>query len=76
MPVDSSAAGPEPSRLEPLWGVAQTAEYLHVSVDTLYRWHGHGEGPPCYRVSRKLRYIREEVEAWVRAGRACPEEDP
>lgn len=35
-----------PSRFEQLWSVERTAEYLAVSVKTLYGWRGRKYGPP------------------------------
>lgn len=39
----------EPSRFEQLWSIEQTAEYLALSVKTLYgwrcKWRPHGQEP-------------------------------
>ncbi len=54
-----------PSRFEQLWSVEQTAEFLAVSVKTLYGWRGRKFGPPSYRLGHVVRYRPDEVRAWV-----------
>jgi hypothetical protein len=34
-------------------------------VKTLYRWRLEKQGPPCLRVGKHLRYVPEDVVAWV-----------
>ena len=55
----------EVHELEPLWSVADVAEYLGVPVKTLYQWRYMREGPPALRVGRHVRYRRRDVERWV-----------
>lgn len=50
---------------ERLWSVQDVAEYLGVSVQTVYSWRGAGKGPPGRRVGKRLRYRPEDVRAWV-----------
>ena len=54
-----------PSRFEQLWSSEQAAEYLALSVQTLYGWRVKRYGPPSYRLGNKIRYRPEEVRAWV-----------
>jgi excisionase family DNA binding protein len=56
-----------PSRFEQLWSIQQAADYLALSVDTLYGWRCRKKdyGPPSYRIGNKIRYRPEEVRAWV-----------
>jgi predicted DNA-binding transcriptional regulator AlpA len=54
-----------PSRFEQLWSVEQTAEYLSLSVKTLYGWRGRRYGPPSYRIGNLVRYRPGEVHAGV-----------
>lgn len=54
-----------PSRFEQLWSVEQTADYLALSVKTLYGWRGRKYGPPSYRIGNVVRYRPAEVRAWV-----------
>jgi hypothetical protein len=35
-------------------------------VPTLYRWRRYRCGPPCHRIGRYLRYLPEEVIAWLK----------
>jgi predicted DNA-binding transcriptional regulator AlpA len=52
-------------RPRPLWRAEDVAEYLAVPIKTLYKWRLERHGPPCARVGKHLRYIPEEVVAWV-----------
>lgn len=56
-------------RPEPLWGVADVANYLVVPVATLYRWRHLGYGPPGRRVGRYVRYDPDDVRHWFRRQR-------
>jgi excisionase family DNA binding protein len=49
-----------------LWSVEELSAYLGIPVPTLYRWRRYRSGPPCHRVGRYLRYIPDEVNAWLR----------
>ena len=53
---------PEP---RPLWRAEDVAEYLAVPIKTLYKWRLERQGPPCARIGKHLRYVPEEVVAWV-----------
>ena len=53
------------SRFEPLWSIGEAAEYLGVSVKTLYQWRWLKTGPPSYTVGRFIRYRPDEVRDWV-----------
>ena len=46
--------------------VGDAAEHLGVSKQTLHRWRGIGEGPPCHKIGQNLRYDRQELDAWTR----------
>jgi hypothetical protein len=48
------------------WTPEQTATCLRVSVQTLYYWRRTDTGPPSHRVGRHLRYVPDEVMAWLR----------
>ena len=45
--------------------VQETAEYLGVSVDSVYRWV-EKRGLPVHRVGRLFRFKFLEVDEWVR----------
>lgn len=44
----------------------QVAEYLQVSVAALDKWAIEGRGPKRLKLSRSVRYRREDVLAFVR----------
>lgn len=39
--------------------------FLGVSVQTLCQWRHRGEGPPCVRLGKHLRFDPDRVRAWV-----------
>lgn len=49
-----------------LWSVRETSRFLRVPVATLYQWRHLGTGPKSHKVGRHLRYLPEDVVAWVR----------
>ena len=51
-------------QVEPLWGVAEVAEYLRVPVTTLYQWRHNKYGPRGRRVGRYVRYDPDDVRTW------------
>jgi DNA-binding transcriptional MerR regulator len=55
----------QPRRIAPLWSVADVSEYLQVPVQTLYTWRSQGSGPPARKVGKYLRYLPDDVVAWV-----------
>ena len=57
---------------EPLLRADQVAEYLGLSVQTLYNMRLRGEGPPAHKWggrSGPLRYQRTDVEKWLERNR-------
>ncbi len=45
----------------------QAASLLQLSPRTLRRWRSEGKGPPYVRLgSRRVRYRRQAIEAWLR----------
>ncbi|GAA2689624.1 DNA binding domain-containing protein, excisionase family [Actinosynnema pretiosum] len=51
--------------IDPLWTVEDVAAYLRVPVKTLYQWKWRGEGPPVRKIGKHLRYVPDQVRAWV-----------
>jgi excisionase family DNA binding protein len=51
--------------LEPLLSTQQLADYLGVSVKTIYEWRAGGHGPCAVRVGRHLKFAVSDVQAWV-----------
>ena len=46
------------------WTIKEVADYLQVSVRTIHNRMNDSEFPHRY-VGRDLRFIRDEVDAWV-----------
>ena len=49
----------------PLMTPEEVAAFLSMPVLTLRTWRKTGKGPRVYRIGRRVRYRREDVEAWV-----------
>jgi excisionase family DNA binding protein len=45
--------------------VKDLAEYLGIRVQTIYQWRTQGYGPPGRRMGKHVRFVPEEVRAWV-----------
>jgi excisionase family DNA binding protein len=41
------------------------AELLRVSRFTLENWRFEGSGPDWFRIGRRIRYRRSDLDAWV-----------
>jgi excisionase family DNA binding protein len=52
-------------RREALGSIAEVAEYLGYSVQTLYNWRNKGIGPRGIRVGGRVRYRWSDVERWL-----------
>lgn len=52
---------------EPLLSIDAVADYLGVSVPTIYDWRVAGEGPRAIKVGRHLTFAVSDVQAWVAA---------
>ncbi|MFV2195549.1 helix-turn-helix transcriptional regulator [Nocardiopsis sp. LOL_012] len=63
----TATTSPSPHPRAELWSVKDTAAYLRVPPKTLYEWRYKGDGPPSHRVGRYVRYLPDEVHAWVRS---------
>jgi excisionase family DNA binding protein len=48
-----------------LFTAIELAETLQVPVATVYRWNYLHSGPPAIRVGRHVRYLEEDVLAWL-----------
>lgn len=46
-------------------GVESVSERTGIPVKTLYNLKWRGEGPPVYKVGRRLLFIPAEVDAWI-----------
>ena len=50
---------------EASYSVKDLADELHVSVQTIYDLRTQGRGPVGFRVGRRLRFRRSEIDAWL-----------
>lgn len=48
-----------------LMSIAETAQYLGVATQTLYRLRHEGKGPLGTRVGGAVRYRKSQVDAWL-----------
>lgn len=46
---------------------AELAEEIDVSVGTLARWRGQGQGPRFVRIAGRIHYMRTDVVNWVQS---------
>jgi hypothetical protein len=54
------------AQVHQVWTPEETAECLRVPLQTLYYWRRVRSGPPAHRVGKHLRYVPDEVMAWLR----------
>jgi excisionase family DNA binding protein len=54
----------------PLLSVQELADYLKVSVQTVYGWRKRGTGPQGVRVGGHVRYLMSDVMDWINEQRA------
>lgn len=60
------------AEVEVLWTPDDVSAYLGgIPVTTLYKWRSEGRGPLGAKVGRHLRYLPDDVRAWVREQRAA-----
>lgn len=53
-----------------LLSTSEVATLCRVSESTVRHWRHHSEGPLGFRVGRRVRYRRSDVDAWLEAQRA------
>lgn len=51
--------------LNPLWNAQRTADYLGITVQSLYNLRMTGRGPRAVRVGRYLKFRESEIIAWT-----------
>jgi len=61
---------PESSSSEQLISAKQVAEFLNVSLRTVWRMQSGGHIPKAIHIGRAVRWNFEEIKAWTKAG--CP----
>ncbi|MFZ4396977.1 MAG: helix-turn-helix domain-containing protein [Kiritimatiellia bacterium] len=50
--------------------VEEIAPYLGVKPDTVYKWL-RLKGMPHHKVGRLVKFRKEEIDRWVKSGRAA-----
>ena len=53
----------------------QAAEVLNLSPGTLTLWRHRRKGPPFVRCGSAVRYLVEDLEAWLREQRVEPSQN-
>lgn len=57
--------------VEDRWlSVDEIADYLGIKRDTVYKWIGD-KGLPAHKIGRLWKFRKDEVDGWVRDGKAC-----
>ena len=54
--------------------VDDICKYLSVTKDTVYKWIDHKQ-MPANKVGRKWMFQKNEVDKWVKSGKAADEKD-
>jgi excisionase family DNA binding protein len=73
---DPPANGPQPAPLPRLLlSAREAAEALHISARTLWQRTRDGE-IPAVRIGRSVRYLAEDLRAWIERQRAQPNGRP
>lgn len=56
--------------MEDRWlSVAEIAQYLGISKDTVYTWISR-KNMPAHKIGRLWKFKKDEVDTWVRDGKA------
>jgi predicted DNA-binding transcriptional regulator AlpA len=50
-------------------GIPEAAARLGRSPDTLRYWRRRNEGPPSFKIGRRVVFYEHELDAWVEAQR-------
>lgn len=58
---------------EPLVPLQPVCDYTGLTPSAFYSMRHRGEGPPAYRIGKRLMFRMTEVEAWVQSRRDEPE---
>jgi predicted DNA-binding transcriptional regulator AlpA len=55
----------ETLRERPPFSTSELAEWLKVSVATIYGWRRMGYGPPASRIGKHISYRPSDVQRWM-----------
>ncbi|MBE1426785.1 putative DNA-binding transcriptional regulator AlpA [Desulfomicrobium macestii] len=50
----------------------EAAAYLGMSVKTLQAWRFYNKGPKYLKISRSVRYLREDLDTFLEASKITP----
>ena len=66
-PRESEDVQPNPTtiRIDRLWTVVDVSTYLGVPMQTIYQWRTRGYGPRGRRIGKYVRFVPDDVRAWV-----------
>ncbi|MGW2657546.1 helix-turn-helix domain-containing protein [Streptomyces sp. NPDC001478] len=56
----------QPRHEASFFNLQQTAKYLGISPNTLYVWRHRRQGPPSFRMGRRVMYRVSALDKWVR----------
>lgn len=51
--------------LPEILSVTELAAYLNVPVSTIYFWRGRSEGPPGFKVGKRLCFRTDDIALWL-----------
>lgn len=54
--------------------VEEIADYLGINRDTVYKWIER-KNMPAHKVGRHWKFKKDQIDAWVEAGKAAPESE-
>jgi excisionase family DNA binding protein len=58
------------SKMEDRWlSVDEIGDYLGIKRDTVYKWISE-KGMPAHKIGRLWKFKKDEVDTWVRDGKA------
>jgi len=52
----------------------EAAGFVHAKAQTMRAWRVRRKGPPYYKLSGRVFYKREDLEAWIEKSRVVPGE--
>jgi predicted DNA-binding transcriptional regulator AlpA len=55
------------TQIGPLLHMKEVSEITRIDVDTLRYWRHKGEGPPSFRLGRRVVYPEPELYRWIQA---------
>lgn len=49
----------------------EVSQRYRIPLETLKYWRKRGEGPPSYRLGKRVRYPKDELLLWIRERKAA-----